>query len=247
MKMQSNRTAILAIVMAFVLLSCVACSNRDAQNSVAPSSSNAPSSQAEPTPPLSSQSEQASPSSTESAPEASIAYNADTEKYYDYFEENNHVSVLLGNETGGEGFSDEEMAAYAIIEIMKLDGYVKEYPDGFSKEDIDAITMKYFGTTIKNYNNRITSVDTETGNITSIGWSGTTMAFVLKELTAQPDGKYTGEFYSFGFGMGEYQPSQKIDLLRGLFSGYEQPYLVKIVRPEAKRGGFQKSSPSEIY
>ncbi len=51
MKMQSKKTAILAIVMAFVLLSFVACSNRDEQNSVAPSTSNAPSSQSEPTPP----------------------------------------------------------------------------------------------------------------------------------------------------------------------------------------------------
>ncbi len=58
MKMQSKKTEILAIVMAFVLLSSVACSNRDEQNSVAPSTSNAPSSQPEPTPPQSSQSDE---------------------------------------------------------------------------------------------------------------------------------------------------------------------------------------------
>ena len=103
---------------------------------------------------------------------------------------------------------------------------------GFPKEDIDAVTEKYFGATIKNYENKMSTVISETGNIASTGWGGTSLALVLKELKTESDGIYTGVFYQFGFSMDEYQSSTKDDLLRGQFDSYRQPSLITIVFEE---------------
>jgi hypothetical protein len=169
------------------------------------------------------------PSSPEPAP---AAFHPDTKKYYDYFEENNHVSMILDNETGGKGFSDAEMAGYALSECGKLRGGVYDPSVGFPKEEIDAVTMKYFGATIQDYNNRISTAVPETGNVAPTGWSPTMLAFMLKELSLTPDGTKTAVFYYLAFGMDEDPQSAKSDLLQGKLEDYGQPHLTRITFEE---------------
>jgi len=159
-------------------------------------------------------------------------YSEDTEKFYDYFRENSHIYALLSNESGGESFSDAEMAEYAICELIIKNGGSYEQEIGFPKDDVDAVTMKFFGTTIKDYENKKSTVITETGNITSTGWGGSSVALVLKESDTDANGICSAVFYVFSFGMGEFHESTKSDLLNERFENYSKPNLVKIVFEE---------------
>lgn len=173
-----------------------------------------------------------------------LTYSEDAEKYFDYFWEHNYISVLLGDETGKEGFSDSEMAAYALCELIFLDNGGYDQATGYPKEEFDAVVLKYFGTTIQNYENQKTTVISETGNITSTGWGGNAVALVLKELERGADGVFTGVFYLFNFGMDGIQPTQKDDLLQGRFDNYGKPILVTITFEER---GAENSLPSPLY
>ncbi len=149
--MQSKKTAILAIVMAFVLLSFVACSNRDEQNSVAPSTSNAPSSQSEPTPP---------PSSNESSSSGASTVPPEEREYFtDLSAEDEALYQVLTGERGlqewqihslfSHGFSFENMIELTDEMIASLlapgGSYMGDYMEegeinslvegGMSKED----------------------------------------------------------------------------------------------------------------
>ena len=161
-----------------------------------------------------------------------FGYNKTTEKYYDYFSANNYVSMLLSNETKGEGFSDAEMAAYALSELILQNNDTYEQAVGFPKEDIDAVTEKYFGAVIQTYKNKTSTVIPGTGNITATGWGGSSVVFILKELATNSDGISTGVFYQFNFGMEGLRPTTKDDLLQGKFEDYGQPFLVTIVFEE---------------
>jgi hypothetical protein len=172
-------------------------------------------------------------------PEIPLAYNEDVEKYFDYFAVHGHVSLIIGDENNGEGFSDAEMAGYALSELILESNGTYEQSVGFPKEDFEAVTEKYFGAIIQNYNNRISFVIPETGNITPTGWSGASFDFVLKELQTDASGIHTGVFYEFAFGW-EGPPPDKTelrrkfrdDLLRGFFDDYAQPSLITIVFEE---------------
>ena len=171
-------------------------------------------------------------SSMPDSEETPIAYNEALEKYYDYFSNNSHTGMLLGNETKGEGFSDAEMAAYALCELILQSDGTYEQAVGFPKEDIDAVTEKYFGANIKKYENRISTVIPGTGYITSTGWGGSSAVLVLKELRTDLDGISTGVFYQFNFGMDGFRPTTKDDLLQGKFENYEQLLLTTIIFEE---------------
>lgn len=158
--------------------------------------------------------------------------NPDVKKYFDYFMKNDYVSMLLGDETGGKGFSDAQMAAYALCELIKQSAGDYEQEIGFPKEDFDHMTLKYFGTTVQKHENRMATVIPETGNITSTGWDGASLCFILKELTAESDGMSSGVFYVLSFNMGEYQSSMESDLLQGLFDDNRRPFLITIVFEE---------------
>jgi len=161
-----------------------------------------------------------------------FGFDETAEKYYDYMDRNNHISMLLSNEKAGEGFADAQMAAYALSELIIRSDGAYDHAVGFSKEEVDDITEKYFGATIQNYENRMSTVIPATGNITSTGWGGDPVALVLKELEINSDGVYAGVFYQFRFSMDEIRPSMKSDLLRGAFDDYGQPFLVTIVFEE---------------
>lgn len=186
--------------------------------------------------------------------------NAAAEKYYDYFMKNPHVGLLLDNETGGNGFSDAEMSAFALMELIMQSNGGYDSAVGFPRADIDAVTQKYFGTTIGNYDNQKATIIPETGNITATGWGSGMAAFVLRDLGRGADGAFSGEFYTIGFGMEGVPSTAKADLLRGDFEGYGQPYLVTIIFEEktddsgelylryrlAKAGG-KAAAPYDVY
>lgn len=159
-------------------------------------------------------------------------YNETTEKYYDYFRMNSHFSMLLSNETGGEGFTDAEMAVYALCELILQSNGTYDQAVGFPKENMDAMTEKIFGATVQNYETRWTTVIPQTGNITSTGWGGNAVGLVLKELKTGANGISTGVFYLFSFGMEGIPPTTKTDLLQGRFNDYGEPFLITIVFEE---------------
>jgi hypothetical protein len=210
-----------------------ACSQRVGVEIVVSAGSEVSQSQSVPAePPVRSESEADSEEPLSSEEETPIPYNAEVEKYYDYFRENNYVGWLLGDTSSGEGFSDANMVVYALCELILLSDGSYEQEIGFPKEEIDAVIQKYFGTTVRGYESKMIAVIPETGNITSTGWGGSSLAFVLKELETEPDGISTGIFYLFSFDMDGYQPTTKEDLLCYQFEDYGQPSLVKIVFEE---------------
>lgn len=168
-------------------------------------------------------------------------FNLEAEKYYDYFMANVHVSMLLGDKQENTGFSDSEMAAYVLCQLIVENAGNYEQDVGFPKEEFDAVTRKYFGTTVQKYENQKSTVIPGTGNITATGWGGSLVALVLKELEIGSDGTRTGIFYQFSFSMDGLPPSAKADLLQGFFEDYGQPYLVQIVFTE------QTDSNGELY
>ena len=156
------------------------------------------------------------------------------EKYFDYFAENIHFSFLLGNDEQKGGFTDAQVAAYALCElIIQKENYDPDV--GYPREEMDAMIMKYFLVTEEdianfNYDNQKTRVIPETGNITSTGWSGSYISLVLKELEQDDESKiYKGEFYLFPGGL-EFTAGEvvKNDLLNGRFGGYGQPTIITI-------------------
>lgn len=166
--------------------------------------------------------------------DSSLMYKEDAEKYFDYFLEHNHITHLLGDKTGEEGFSDSEMAGYALSELISLDNGGYDQAVGYPKEEFDAVVLKYFGSTIQNYENQKSTVIPETGHITSTGWSRDTVALVLKELDKGADDVFTGVFYLFNFGIDDIQPEMKDYLLQGRFDDHKKPEseLVTIVFEE---------------
>ena len=171
------------------------------------------------------------PQISETADSAPV-YNETAEKYYDYFEKNNHIYLLLDNETGKEGFSDAEMAGFALCELILKSDMSYEQETGFPKEDIDAVVEKCFGTAVQNYENKKTTIVPKTGNITSTGWGGSAVRFVLKELETDQNGINTAVFYQFNFGMDGISPTAREDLLQGKFDSYGEPFLVTVTFEE---------------
>ena len=154
-------------------------------------------------------------------------YDEAAEMYYDYFRYNNHVAMLLGDETGGPGFSDAEMAAYAIGELHLMGVY--NYERGNPATAYDAVTEKYFGTTIGDFNNSKSTVLPD-GNVTSTGWGGHSVYLVLRDLL-EADSLTTATFYQLSFGMDDKLPTQealKDDLLGGRFDKYGAVWIIEM-------------------
>ena len=108
--------------------------------------------------------------------------------YYQMFR-NDTAFKVLGSTTGD--FNDDQMATYAIL---KMDHY--SYENGNTKEEYNAITQKYFGRDIKNFNNGATETIPGTGKIRATGWSYDNGVYVIvKDVWDNGDGSMTGDFY----------------------------------------------------
>lgn len=155
-------------------------------------------------------------------------FNDSLEKYYDYFRANRQIVALLDYPYNENGFTDDALAAYAI---MSMDDY--SYEKGNPKEEYDAITEKYFGRKIKNFNNSMSEVIPGTNRVRATGWSFDSGVYmILKSLIEEPDSSKIAEFYVLNLSdslfMQKTEYETKKDLLSGNFSKYGHPFIMKM-------------------
>jgi|GEM_PF-2440062 len=93
-----------------------------------------------------------------------------------------------------EGFSDGQLAAYAI---HRLDNY--SYEDGNTAEEYHTITEKYFGRKIANFDNGMTETIPETDRIRATGWSFNNGVYMVlySEITDGAGDVFIGDFYAY--------------------------------------------------
>ncbi len=166
-----------------------------------------------------------------SAENDEVVFNEVLEKYYDYFRENNQIVVLLDYPYNENGFTDDAMAAFAI---MSLENY--DYEKGNTMEEYHAITEKYFGRRIENFNNSMSEIIPRTNMVRATGWSFNSSVFmILKSLVDEPDGSKTAEFYTLNISDSVFTnlpqktaEEMKRDLLSGNFSVYGEPFITRL-------------------
>jgi len=109
--------------------------------------------------------------------------------YYQMFR-NDPGFLVLGSASGE--ISDHQMATYAILRM----GESYSYENGNSREEYNAITQKYFGRNIQNFDNGATETIPGTDRIRATGWSFDSTTLVLpKDIRDNGDGTLTGDFY----------------------------------------------------
>lgn len=169
------------------------------------------------------------------------AFDETLEKYYNYFEEHQQIVALL--DSNNPGFTDENLIIFAL---MSINDYNND--TGVTREELNTITMKYFGREIKNFQCGMTEIDLKTGRIRASGFSFDSHVFmVLKSLQDNGNGTKTADFYALNisdsFWDGEMLnklDNIKYDLLSGNFSSYGKPFVVTLVFEE-------KSTEYEMY
>ena len=107
-------------------------------------------------------------------------------KYLDYFIGPAQHVVFL--EMDGEQISDKSMAVYSFLEAWMADP-TSDHSDGYPKEKLDELSMKYFGEVPKTYESSMLTVNSQTGNVQSTGWGGGAYYHVLKDREELGDGK----------------------------------------------------------
>jgi hypothetical protein len=138
-------------------------------------------------------------------------------KYLDYFIGPAQHVVFL--EMDGEQISDKSMAVYSFLEAWMADP-TSDHSDGFQKEKLDELSMKYFGEVPKTYESSMLMVNQQTGNVQSTGWSGWSYYHVLKEREELGDGKIRLVFDLIEPYMSEYEvPISFEEYKHALYSG----------------------------
>ncbi|HOP11433.1 MAG TPA: WG repeat-containing protein [Oscillospiraceae bacterium] len=97
---------------------------------------------------------------------------------------------ILGSADGK--ISDEQIAVYAVLHMK---GY--DYENGNTREEYDAITLKYFGKTLTDYTGggKLEFIP-DTDRIRAVGWSYDSSMFTMIKSLSKTDGKYyTGQYY----------------------------------------------------
>ncbi len=107
-------------------------------------------------------------------------------KYLDYFFGPAQHVVFL--EMDGEQISDKSVAVYSFLEAWMSDP-TSELSDGFPQEQLNELSMKYFGRVPDTYESSMLTVNPDTGNVQSTGWGGSAYYHVLREREELPDGK----------------------------------------------------------
>ena len=159
----------------------------------------------------------------------------ETEKYYDYFSENQAFRVLLEQ----YDIDDSSMSYFAALSLDKPD-----FENGNSKEEYNVITEKYFGRKIENYNNSAVYEEAGTGKIKPTGWSyDNSVYMILKSLMSYENNRKVAVFYTLNVSdvisidMFEDREmvtanEEKDRLLKGDFSTYSKygvkPFLTRI-------------------
>lgn len=166
------------------------------------------------------------------------AFDETLERYYDYFDEHQEIIPLL--ESNESGFTDALLATSAIMRFSEYNG-----DDGITREELNAITRKYFGREIQNFRNGRTEIDPQTGQIIVAGFSyDSHLHMVLKSLKDNGDGTKTAEFYALNISDSFWSEeniltmrSVKSNLLAGDFASYGKPDIVEIVFQEIDTEG----------
>lgn len=108
--------------------------------------------------------------------------------YYQMFR-NDSAFRVLGSSSGD--FTDDQLATYAVLKMGD-----KAHGDGNTKEEFNAITQKYFGRDISNFENGSTETIPGTDKVRATGWSYDNSMFVIaKDIWNNEDGSMTGDFY----------------------------------------------------
>jgi len=212
-----SKPALVTWVVIFLSAAVIGCGSVPSQPPVAPAQQQSPS-------------EAGIPASGQYEPDNGnqIVFNETLEKYYDYFRANDQIRVFFDGENS---FTDYTLATFAI---MSLDNY--SYENGNTKEEYDAVTEKYFGRKIKDFNNGASEIIPGTEMVRATGWSYDSSAYmVLRSLVEEPDGSKTAEFYTLNISDSVISElpqktgaEMKNDLLSGDFAEYGDPFILKI-------------------
>jgi hypothetical protein len=162
-------------------------------------------------------------------PLGAVDYTA--QEYFDLFGSDPGFITL-----GDTPFSDDDLSAYAITRQAAEDNY--EWETGCAPEELDAITQKYFGLTIQNYENSMTTV-LDSGNVTATGWDYNGGVYmVLDGQPTEDNGVITATFRQYRVSedtwLEGWLPQETLDhmsayLLTGQDEGFVQYQLVKVV------------------
>jgi hypothetical protein len=159
-------------------------------------------------------------------------------KYYDYFRNNNwQITAILAFTNNKEyDFSDDALSTFAIMGAKDY-----RWEDGKTKEELNAITEKYFGKTIKNFQNSVTKIISSTGNITAKGYSYDSSSYmILKDIKYNSDNTVTADFYALTISDSFWMDNNdavknldvKNDLQCGKFEQYGNPDIIRLVFEE---------------
>lgn len=177
---------------------------------------------------------------TDNTPAPSQSPASEASKYYDLFQADPGLITLLGLlEDAGSGFTDDQLSAYAIT-MLAVEGRY-DYETGVTQDEMNAVTQKYFGQSIQNFENSMTTI-LDNGKVTATGWSFDSSAFLV--LDGEPenhDGVITACFKCYQLSDSVWLDQEieqyKLDhikdyLLAGDDEDFPEPQLVKIVFEE---------------
>lgn len=162
-------------------------------------------------------------------------YNNDSAWYFNLFRADTAFNTLINlPKNDDRPFSDAALAAYAVFRM----GEDYSYEKGNTKEEYDAVTQKYFGMKITNFDNGMTEFIPGTDRIRATGWSFNSSVFmVLKSaVTDNQDGTSTADFYAYDISDAfwddqnrQYLENVKEYLLTGNDEPYPKPFVVRVV------------------
>ena len=94
------------------------------------------------------------------------------------------------------GIGDDQLSVYAVWHLIYSGAYSAEL--GNTAAEYHAVTEKYTGKRIENFDNGMTEIIPETGNIRATGWDQDFPVCVVPEsYTQNDDGMYSGIFYAY--------------------------------------------------
>jgi len=160
--------------------------------------------------------------------------SGEAERYFDLFDADPGFVVIarpLNEEDAVPGgFSDGQLAAYACIRM-------ENYDNGNTADEYHAITEKYFGRKIVNFDNSLTETIPGTDRVRPTGWDIHRSVYMVlqSEITTDEDGFFVGDFDAYELSESLWMESPalftniKEYLLTGNDENYPEPIRVRVV------------------
>ena len=111
-----------------------------------------------------------------------ITADAEVLKYFEYFNDAAAQVVFLEEENGQ--LTDKSISVYSYLELCRNMG---EWTIPLA--DMDETCMKFFGRIPSTYNSSMLEVDTTENTVSSTGWGGWSLYYMLKEKEELPSGQ----------------------------------------------------------